>query len=568
MSDYQQRDIGTEDYKITDLVKELREDKFLIPTFQREFVWEPANIIKLWDSMYKFYPIGSVLYWETASYLHTHRKLGGFLFPHDEDAVRKFKEWKYVLDGQQRVTSLLVCMMGGKGRVEGNEAFDYTLYFDATTGSFLFASDAEKRAKSVSNRRFLVRIRDVPGWNGAFWKEMYTTSELTDDVGRRLRQLERVFKEYCIPVVRIRGVEVNEVCEIFERINQEGKKLDPVDIVVARTYRTENPEKGIRAFYLRDNLAALRGVLQTQGNRFQDLDELTVIQMVALCLRKEYMGERNPYGITPSSLDNLTADDFEKHWTECQDTILETIKLLADMRIHGPGMLPYTYLALPLCYYLHRNGKPNRRMARQWFWHSVFGLDDFRASTDVYTACEQFFGNLERGKTPALPSLSVSKSRIVQSSYNYRNALSRAVLALLANQNPIDFSDPKANVLDNVYLLSSQAPNLHHIYPQHFLRSTPGLPVGISPDSLMNICFLRAMTNLQISDRNPLAYFRDFAIVPDFERILATHLIPLEYVQRQVFSPHDWRNFLYARADLLLGRLKAELPDVDMKIAD
>ena len=44
------RDIGSEDWKIEALIKQLREDKFLVPTFQREFVWEPANIVKLWDS--------------------------------------------------------------------------------------------------------------------------------------------------------------------------------------------------------------------------------------------------------------------------------------------------------------------------------------------------------------------------------------------------------------------------------------------------------------------------------------------------------------------------------------
>ena len=83
------RDIGTDDLKIEELVKMLREDKFLIPTFQRDFVWEPASIKKLWDSMFRFYPIGSILYWETDSYLHTHRKLGGFIFPHDEDTIKK-----------------------------------------------------------------------------------------------------------------------------------------------------------------------------------------------------------------------------------------------------------------------------------------------------------------------------------------------------------------------------------------------------------------------------------------------------------------------------------------------
>jgi len=76
------RDIGTDDSKIMEFVEMLAKDKFLIPTFQRDFVWDPENIIKLWDSVFRFYPVGSILYWETDSYLHTHRKLGGFEFPH------------------------------------------------------------------------------------------------------------------------------------------------------------------------------------------------------------------------------------------------------------------------------------------------------------------------------------------------------------------------------------------------------------------------------------------------------------------------------------------------------
>lgn len=157
------RDIGSEPLKITDVIERLRKDEYLIPTFQRDFVWQPENIRKLWDSIFRFYPIGSLLYWETDSYLHTHRKLGGFVFPHDEDTVRKFKEWKYILDGQQRATSLLVSFLGGKGRVEDNKEFDYTIYFDATKGEFFFAGEYSKRGV-CTNPKFLIRLRDVPDW--------------------------------------------------------------------------------------------------------------------------------------------------------------------------------------------------------------------------------------------------------------------------------------------------------------------------------------------------------------------------------------------------------------------
>ena len=482
------RDIGSEDLKIQDLVANLRQDKYLVPTFQRDFVWEPDSIKKLWDSMYRFYPIGSMLYWETDSYLHTHRKLGGFEFPHDEDTIRKFDEWKYILDGQQRATSILVCMLGGKGRVQGDEEFDYTLYFDATKADFLFANELPKRRKKVSDERFLVRVRDVPTWKFTFYRDISGVSGFNAEIEHNLQQLQRMFTDYKLSIIRIKGVEVNEVCEIFERINQEGKKLHPVDIIVARTYRPEKAAKGQKAFYLRDHLASLRESLVASGSRFKEIDDLNLIQMFALGLRKQDKAERSSYGITPAALDNLSTADFETHWDKSRKTILETVKFFSDFRVHGPEMLPYIYLLLTISYHLHNNKKPNRKLARQWFWRTAFGVDDFRSSSDVYEASERFFKPLENGGSAVIEPLVISHKRLIQSSYNYRNALSRAVLAFLASQNPRDFSDPQAEVLDNVYLLLSQAPNLHHIYPLNFLKGMDSLPKGADPNSLMNIC--------------------------------------------------------------------------------
>lgn len=562
------RDISAEDVKIQKLVDNLSKDKFLIPTFQREFVWEPSNIIKLWDSMFRFYPIGSILYWETDSYLHTHRQLGGFEFPHDEDTVRKFKDWKYILDGQQRATSLLVSMRGGTGRVESDEQFDYSLYFDATKGEFFFAGELAQRKKHIPEE-FLIRVRDVPSWSFDFYKEVSAIDGFSQEVEDNLQQLSRMFTDYKISLIRIKGVEVNEVCEIFERINQEGKKLDPVDIIVARTYRREDLATATPGFYLRDNLEGLKSILVEKGSRFQELEDLTLIQMFAICMRKEHTGRRSPFGITPAGLGNLSTEHFESNWNACQRTILDTIKFLADLRIQGPSMLAFGYLAFPICYHLHGNKSPNHHLARQWFWRTALGLDAFRQSSEVYRYCEEFFEPLEHGETPGVPPLEISRSRLVQTSYNYRNALSRAVLAFLATQNPRDFTDIRAEVLDNVYLNLSQTPNLHHIYPQNFLKETNGLPDDAGVDSLMNICFLRARTNIEIGDRNPLTYFDEFARqVRDFDSILESHLIRKDYVERTDFKPQDYRDFLFARADWFIERLRDELPDVAVSVLD
>ena len=561
------REIDSEVVKITTFVEDrLAKDKLLIPTFQREFVWQPDNILKLWDSILRFYPIGSILYWVTETYLHTHRKLGGFEFPHDEDSVKKFKEWSYILDGQQRATSLLVSILGGKGKVKEDEDFDYTVYFDAINATFFFANELDKRKATVVNPAFLIRLKDVPRWTFEFYGKIASEEGYTKEIGQNISQLDRIFKDYKLVLIKIQGVDVEEVCEIFERVNQEGKKLDPVDIIVARTYRNEDPEKGIRMFYLRDNLNQLKEVLKSKGSQFQELGDLSIIQMVALCLRKEESGKRKSFGITPRALDNLTTKDIEDNWEKCQKTIFETIKFLFDLGIQGPEMLPFGYLMLPLCHYWHNNTVPDGHYAKQWFWSTAFGIDDFRRADQVYDYCTDFFDRLESGVRPPIPEITISRSRLVQTRYNYRSALSRAVLSFLAHQNPLDFADYIAPVLDNVYFILSQAPNLHHVYPRDFLQNVEGLPHDAPVDSLMNICYLRAKTNIKIGNKNPLHYFREYEETSCFDEILESHLIPEGFIKRDRFTPQDYRDFLYARAELICQKLQAELPDVKVNI--
>ena len=562
------REIESEVIKINTFVEEmLSKDKILIPTFQREFIWEPENILKLWDSIFRFYPIGSILYWVTDCYLHTHRKLGGFEFPHDEDTVQKFKEWAYILDGQQRATSLLVSILGGKGKVKNNDNFDYTLYFDAKNEEFFFANELTKR-KSKTNSSFLIKLRDVPKWSFSFYKEISTQEGFNKSIENNLNQIKRIFTDYKLVLIKIQGVDIEEVCEIFERVNQEGKKLDPVDIIVARTYRNENYEKEIRGFYLRDNLQSLRKVLLSQGNKFQNLEDLTIVQMISICLRKVETGIRKSFGITPLALNNLKTEDFEENWKACQNVIFEVIKFLFDMKIHGPDLLPYIYLLFPLCYHFYKNSSPNFNISKQWFWRTAFATDDFRRADEVYNYCSNFFDKVEQGEKPIIPKLILSKRKLIQTNYYYRGALSRAVLAFLAKQNPHDFSDPDAEVLDSVYLLLSQAPNLHHIYPRNFLEKVTVLPKDLTIDSLMNICYLRAKTNIKIADKNPLRYFREFKNSGDFDNILKSHLIPKHFIEKEEFKSEDYRDFLYARAELFCQKLKDELPDVEVIIEE
>jgi hypothetical protein len=98
------------------------------------------------------------------------------------------------------------------------------------------------------------------------------------------------------------------------------------------------------------------------------------------------------------------------------------------------------------------------------------------------------------------------------------------------------------------------------------LEGVKGLPADVDVDSLMNICYLRAKTNIKVGDKNPLHYFREFKGVRDFEKILESHLIPKNFIEREEFHPSDYKDFLFARAELFCQKLKDELPTIEVEI--
>jgi len=84
----------------------------------------------------------------------------------------------------------------------------------------------------------------------------------------------------------------------------------------------------------------------------------------------------------------------------------------------------------------------------------------------------------------------------------------------------------------------------------------------------MNICFLRANTNIHIGDKNPLTYFQEFRNQQGFDSILDSHMIPCDFIERETFKPVDYQEFLSARADRFAKRIKESLPDVEVTITD
>lgn len=234
-----ERKIKTLDINLLEFINMLAAGKFLIPTFQRYFVWEPASIIDLWDSIYHFYPIGSFLYWITDARLKIHRRLGGFILPQTKNKIAEVKERSYILDGQQRATALLVSFFGGKESINKPGSFDYTLYFDAVNAEFFFEHDLHRKKWDI-NPEFLIRLKDVPKIGTDFFQRLSKIRDYNQSIEDNLLKLSHALNNYKIAMVYITGFDIAGVCKIFERINHAGKQLENFDIMVARSFQ-DNP---------------------------------------------------------------------------------------------------------------------------------------------------------------------------------------------------------------------------------------------------------------------------------------------------------------------------------------
>jgi uncharacterized protein with ParB-like and HNH nuclease domain len=105
---------------VKEAVERINRREYVLPAIQREFVWKPEQIIKLFDSLLKDYPIGSFLFWEVKPERKDDFQFYEFLQNyHERDQIHNPKATltgdtavTAILDGQQRLTSLYIGLLG------------------------------------------------------------------------------------------------------------------------------------------------------------------------------------------------------------------------------------------------------------------------------------------------------------------------------------------------------------------------------------------------------------------------------------------------------------------------
>ncbi len=578
--------IKPDDKSISRYLDELMGKDFQIPTFQRDVVWEEENVKKLWDSIYKFYPLGSILIWKTDIKLQNHRSIGGHEIS-DEEITKK--EYQYILDGQQRTTSLLTSLYGGK--IEGRDGFDPSLYIDLTVEMsgetddesykkrFLYWDEINDkngtykrniRPKKKYDEGFIVKLKDVKdNFSSVERKIVESKTEYQNydhPIRESLRRVKQVLDSYKLSFIFLRGISVSEVCQIFERINQSGRPLDIFDIVVAKTFTPITKES--EGFYLRDMIQDFR---KSNNSKFLQISDFDYLQMLAIIIR-ENIENSGIHNITNRYLNDIKTEQIEEVWEDVQKAILKTFDFFENtLLLKGPQLIPYRYFYLTISNYFFRNKNPNYDLLKKYFWFYSMHKEDLLSNTQDISEHLSILQSDNNEPAYKLKKFVIDKKDIRESKYSSKGRISRTILSLYANKNPKDWERTDRNVIVDNLFFSTDKPNLHHIFPTNYVAQNPGKNT-LSKDSLMNIAYLTQLTNLDISDANPLKYFEKYDQNPDFEVVLKSHLIPtnlLSWVREQKMPPNALDEFIESRVDLVIEELRKHLgEDIEFSVID
>lgn len=564
---------------IASYLEYLQRGDYQIPTFQREIVWEKENVKKLWDSIYKFYPLGSILIWKTNTKLHNHREIGGHLIPPDDTR----SQFQYILDGQQRTTSLLTSIYGGK--IKDKPGFDPTLYIDLTIASkddvddtsyshrFLFWDEIDDKngtfRRNIPRKKrfeegFIVKLLETKNnFQGIFTKlNAFSNNEVLLD---NLWRIKNVLDHYRIAYIDLKGIAVSEVCQIFERINQAGKPLDIFDIVVAKTYRPVTKDQ--KGFYLRDIIATFREA--SNNSKFLLISDFDYLQILALLIR-ENIKDSGIYNITPRYLNDIKATQIETVWNDSKIAILKVFDFFENhLHIKMPELVPFRYFYISLATYFYQNTVPDYEFLKKYFWFYSFHNDDLLSNTTQLSAHIEFLRANRNKQEAKFSRFLIDKDRLRNSSYSSKGRLSRAILSLYSNHLPKDWKFTDREVISDNLFFTTDKPNLHHVFPTNFISENPDGNT-LNSNSLMNIVYLTQITNLKISDKNPLKYVKEYD-TPNFGNVLKSHLLTddlVKWSRMDVMPKNALDEFIEKRIASIIADLKDKLVGIEIEAID
>jgi len=487
------------------LISDIDTGQVKIPQFQRQFVWSKAASARLIDSMIKGFPIGTFIFWRTDEELRSVRNIGNINLP----VQSKGEFVNYVLDGQQRITSIFAAIKGEKIERELLKIEDFSeMYVDLNA-----REDEDIIITDISNKdnNSVIKLTDL--MEGSF----KLLASYPEDMQNKIQQYQNVLKGYSFNITNLKNASMDIATEVFTRLNVGGKPLTLFEIMVAKTYDAN------QKFDLSEKYSELLKELEKANF---EIPTATVLQVICMLIKKE---------AKRSSILRLDKSEFIKMWSEAEHCINQTIDFFRGFGIVVSRLLPYPALIVPFSYFFFKHKKnPTGDMKKRledFFWRISLGM---RYSSAVESKLVQDVEKIDKILDDSLPkyewSVDISPENLMKKEIGWfgtGRSIIKAILCLYAIHKPKSFDNNQDVRIDNSWLKVSTSKNYHHFFPKAYMsKSYPEMDYW-HYNHILNITIVDDFLNKsRIKAKAPSVYMKTFQKEnDDIGRTMKTHLI-------------------------------------------
>ncbi|MGC2234708.1 MAG: DUF262 domain-containing protein [Pyrinomonadaceae bacterium] len=521
---------------VKEAIKNIRSRKFVLPSIQRELVWKPDKIKRLFDSLMRDYPISSFLFWQL-----DRSKIEEFTFYefikdyHERDKKHNEKTDDFgegeiygILDGQQRLASLYIGLYGSYSYKEPryhwhkDNAFPQRfLYLNILREKsakdddneiseaeselelkydFRFFTEKEAQEKSNDNDYFF-KVKDILSFNEEFEVTEYLFDKNLMSLGEKSRfasqTLTRLFsvvqKREIINHYIEKSDKLDKVLNIFVRINSGGEPLSYSDLllsIASARWETDAREE-ITKFV--DEINKIR-------NGFNFNKDFVLKSCLVLC-------DFSDIAFKVDNFNRRNMKIIEENWRNIKTAIRLAVELVASFGYDRERLISNNAL-IPIAYYLNKKGLPQNF------------VESSQYREDREKIRKWLIASLLKQAFSGQPDSVIRPIRNIIQQNHEGFPLDEIVSEF--NGKPKDISvndDYLENLLDYNYgnkyvftILSVLYPNLDfrnrfhidHIFPQSLFKRKDLIEKGVSEE---NVNFYlenyNSLANLQLLERTP-----------------------------------------------------------------
>jgi hypothetical protein len=550
--------------KVSELVSKVKRGELALPEMQRRYVWPATRVRDLLDSLYRGYPSGTILVWETDEEMPT-RELAV-----EATMTPTTSQKLLLLDGQQRVTSLSAILNGEPVRVRNRkrpidilfnlehpegppteimeiEENDYTADVedveDEETAERDIKEEMRKRAFIVASRA----LQNDPVWipvSDIFRKTdsqilrsigISSENERWDKYSERLQKVRKIADYLYVMEVLEKSMSYEEVTEIFIRVNSLGIKLRGSDLALAQ---------------ITSRWTGFINLIEDFARKFNEDEDYIFETGLPVRMLVVFATHQSRF----RTVGKIGKDKLEEAWKMATDGLDYAINFLRkNADIENLSYLSSPFLLIPIAVYwiLKKNEalmlEEEKKLLRWFYLAHMRGHYSMGSSESILDAD---LGVLFRGKNldDLIQQLFLHVKKFnVDSDDLFQKGIRSPFFSMLyfvLKQNGAKdwWSGLK---LSERHTGNSHKIQFHHIFPKSLLKDQYDQK---EINEIANLAFISGKTNRHITNKEPIHYLENEVVAKRGEEALNSQLIPLD---RKIWEINNYRQFLVQRRNAI-----------------